>query len=114
MKLLFDENLSPRLVPSLAALYPGSEHFELRQLDASHDAHIWDFAKANGFTIVSKDSDFYDRSSLLGSPPKVIWLKVGNCSTASIEALLRDAHPGIKTFIEVRHETFLILTLKSG
>ncbi len=61
MKLLFDENLSSRLVRSLAALYPGSEHVKVRQLDSAADVHIRDFAKANGFTIVSKDSGFYYR-----------------------------------------------------
>ena len=100
------------MVPSLAAFYPGSEHVEDRELDAADDAHTWNFAKANGFTIVSKDSDFYDRSILLGSPPKVIWLKVGNCSTDSIEALLRKVHERVAAFIEEDLETCLILSLK--
>ena len=112
MKLFFDENLSSRLVHSLAALYPGSEHVQDRRLDAADDAAIWDFARANGFTIASKDSDFYDHSVLLGSPPKVIWLKVGNCSTDAIEALLRKVHGDVTAFIEEDFETCLMLTLK--
>jgi len=114
VKLLFDENLSSRLVQSLASLYPGAEHVQDLQLDAADDAQIWGFAEANGFTIVSKDSDFYDRSVLLGSPPKVLWLKVGNCSTEAIEVLLRRVHADVTAFIEEDLETCLILTLKSG
>lgn len=112
MKLLFDENLSFRLAHSLAALFPGSEHVQDCQLDSADDAQIWNYGQANGFTLVSEDSDFYDRSVLLGSPPKVIWLKVGNCSTNTIESLLRKAHAGIATFIDEDFETCLILTRK--
>lgn len=53
-------------------------------------APSWEYAKANGFVVVSKDSDFHERSFLLGFPPKVIWLRVGNCPTAMIEQILRD------------------------
>jgi predicted nuclease of predicted toxin-antitoxin system len=89
MKLLLDENLSPKLASSLAAVFPGSRHVEDCGLGAADDEDIWAFAKENGFVIASKDSDFYDRSALYGSPPKVIWLRAGNCTTAEIEDLLR-------------------------
>ena len=114
MKLLFDENLSPSLVRSLNALYPGSAHVAHKMLDSASDATIWDFAKLNGFTVVSKDSDFYDRSVFLGSPPQVVWLKVGNCSTVAIEALLVKARPQIEAFIKLDTETCLILSLKNN
>jgi len=89
MKLLLDENFSPRLARSLADLFTGSEHVESCGSGGAGDDEIWNFAKENGFAIVSKDSDFYDRSSLYGSPPKVIWLRVGNCATVEIETLVR-------------------------
>jgi predicted nuclease of predicted toxin-antitoxin system len=99
MKLLFDENLSPRLAFSVGKDYPGSKH--VGELDLSHrdDSEIWLPAKLNGFTIVSKDSDFYDRSLLYGAPPKVIWLKVGNCSTTSIEQLFFGVAPLLGAFL---------------
>lgn len=48
------------------------------------DAEVWQFAASNDFAIASKDSDFSERSVLEGSPPKVIWLRVGNCTTEHI------------------------------
>ncbi len=90
MKLLFDENLSPRLVGRLADLFPGSAHVHDCELGESSDAAIWDYAEANGFAIVSKDLDFHDRSMLRSGPPKVIWLRTGNCATRQVELLLRS------------------------
>lgn len=89
MKLLFDENLSPVLVQALAAIFPGSEHVHQVGLGSSDDEAIWQFALARGFTIVTKDSDFHERALLLGYPPKVIWIRRGNCSTADVETVLR-------------------------
>ena len=109
MKLLFDENLSPRLVDTLSDLYPQSAHVHQCQLGSSDDAAVWDYAKANGFTIISKDSDFQERSILFGAPPKVVWLRVKNCTSAEVEAMLRTALPAIKKFIQDDAETCLIL-----
>ncbi|MGH7871040.1 MAG: DUF5615 family PIN-like protein [Candidatus Binatia bacterium] len=79
MKFLFDQNLSPRLPRILADIYPESVHVrEIGMRDAT-DTAIWEYAKTKDFLIVSKDSDFQARSLLYGSPPKFIWLRVGNC-----------------------------------
>jgi len=109
VKLLFDENLSPRLVLALADLYPDSTHVHQRSLGSSDDLAIWQYAKDNGFAIVSKDSDFEERSVLRGHPPKIIWLRVGNCASAEIEALLRSAAPTISRFIQEDQEAVLVL-----
>jgi len=77
MKLLLDENLSDRLVASLADLYPGSEQILTSGLGGAADDVIWEYARLHGLTIVSKDSDFFDRSVLTGAPPKVIWIRLG-------------------------------------
>ncbi|WP_366635814.1 DUF5615 family PIN-like protein [Aquisalimonas sp.] len=74
MKLLFDHNLSPRLVGRLRDLYPDSLHLREIQLHTSDDPIVWDYALAHGFTIVSKDSDFRQRSFVFGHPPKVVWV----------------------------------------
>ena len=81
MRLLLDANLSPRLVGSLDDLYPGTTHVREVGLASAEDSTIWECAAANGFTIVSKDADFHQRSFLLGYPPKVVWLRRGNCSS---------------------------------
>ena len=98
MKLLFDQNLSPRLPRLLADIYAGSVHVREVRLRDSDDGVIWDYAKQNGFIIVSKDSDFQQRSLLYGSPPKFIWLRVGNCPVRTIEDLLRNHSVAIHTF----------------
>ena len=109
MKLRFDENLSPRLVWGLADLFPDSSHVNDRELGAAVDQEIWQYAADHDFVIVSKDLDFNDRSLLLGSPPKVIWLRIGNCSTGDIEHLLRTYSRQILAFESKQNETHLIL-----
>jgi predicted nuclease of predicted toxin-antitoxin system len=89
VKLLFDENLSPRLVLELSAEFPGPTHVHDAGLGAAADSVGWDYARDNGFVIVSKDSDFADLSVLYGAPPKIVWIRRGNCATAAIAALLR-------------------------
>jgi predicted nuclease of predicted toxin-antitoxin system len=88
MKLLFDENLSPRLGALLAAQYPGSLHVRDCGLKGAPDQQIWDYARLNDFILVSKDSDFYQRSLFYGSPPKFVWLRLGNCTRDDLINLL--------------------------
>jgi predicted nuclease of predicted toxin-antitoxin system len=109
VKLLFDENLSPLLVDLLSDLFPGSAHVHQCGLGSADDAAIWQYAKINGFTIVSKDSDFEERSVLLGSPPKFIWVRANNCTSAEVESLFRAAFPAVIRFIQEDQETCLIL-----
>jgi predicted nuclease of predicted toxin-antitoxin system len=89
MKLLFDQNLSFKLCQAVADLFPESNHVRILGLSEVGDRVLWDFAKANGFTIVSQDVDFAELAALLRSPPKVIWLRGGNQSTAAVSTLMR-------------------------
>ncbi|HEX8476453.1 MAG TPA: DUF5615 family PIN-like protein [Pyrinomonadaceae bacterium] len=98
MKLLFDQKLSPRLPRLLADIYADSIHVREVGLRDADDDVIWEYAKLNGLAIVSKDSDFQQRSLLYGSPPKFIWLRVGNCPVKTIEGLLRKHSAAIHTF----------------
>ena len=109
MKLLFDENLAPRLVETLADLFPDSVHVHGVGLAHATDERVWLYARDQGFTIVSKDSDFHERSLLFGYPPKVLWIRRGNCSTAQIERLLRDAASEIERLDCDPGASFLIL-----
>lgn len=88
MKLLFDQNISRRLVQIVATDFPGTVHVSTVGLETADDSAVWDYAAANGCTIVSKDADFYQRSSLYGQPPKIVWIRKGNCSTTEIADLL--------------------------
>ena len=98
MKLLFDQNLSPKLVNRLADLFPDSAHVQSAGLDCADDDQLWEYAKLNGFAIVSKDEDLNNLSVLRGSPPKVIWLQLGNCTTAQVEAVFRARFADIEAF----------------
>lgn len=109
MKLLFDQNLSPRLVNRLADLHPDSQHVFFIGLDQADDRALWDYANQNDFTVVTRDSDFSELSLLHGFPPKVIWIRRGNCSTNQIEAILRSHHEDISQFISAPN--FGVLTL---
>lgn len=109
MKLLFDENLSRQLVELLATQFPGSTHIELLGMRGCADSKVWDYAHANGYTIVSKDSDFRQRVFLYGSPPKVIWLSIGNAGTDAIVSLLHTNTGRINRFSKNSDEGLLIL-----
>ena len=98
MKLLFDQNPSPRLTHLLADIYAESIHVREVGLRDADDLSIWQYAKVEGYAIVSKDSDFQQRSLLYGAPPKFIWLRVGNCNVERIESLLRSYSAAIHTF----------------
>jgi predicted nuclease of predicted toxin-antitoxin system len=89
MRLLFDQNLSPRLVERLSDVYPGSAHIADLALDRADDDTVWQYARSAGYTIVTKDADFGEISVIRGFPPKVVWLRIGNCTTAQIATLLR-------------------------
>jgi predicted nuclease of predicted toxin-antitoxin system len=98
MKLLIDQNLSPKLVNRLTDLFPDSCHVQSVGLDCATDDVIWDFARQNGLTVVSKDEDYNNMSVVRGSPPKVIWLLLGNCTTAQVEAVFRARFADIQAF----------------
>lgn len=109
MKLLFDQNLSHRLVTVLQHEYPDSQHVREAGLKNATDAVVWQYAAQHGFTIVTKDADFHQRSFLFGQPPKVVWLRAGNCSTAMIETLLRRRRQDLLSFSSEPESAFLAL-----
>lgn len=110
MKLLLDENLSDRIIHRIVDFYPDSEHVKTLALTNTDDSLIWTFAKENGFVIVSKDSDFHQRSLLYGHPPKFIYLRIGNSPTSKIVQILRDNFDTITQFGERELESILVLT----
>jgi predicted nuclease of predicted toxin-antitoxin system len=109
VKLLFDENLSPRLPRLLTHLFPDSLHVRDVGMKATDDPTVWDYAKDNDFMIVSKDADMHDLSLVFGNPPKVVWLRLGNCSTQQAENLLRRDYDVIKLFYEDEYASLLAL-----
>jgi predicted nuclease of predicted toxin-antitoxin system len=98
MRLLFDHNLSHRLVSRLADIFPDSTQTGLLGFNRAEDAVIWEYARANGFVVVTLDKDFADLSFIRGAPPKVIWLRCGNSTVANVEHLLRLNLQAIREF----------------
>jgi predicted nuclease of predicted toxin-antitoxin system len=110
MKLLFDENLSPKLVLLLADLFPDSLHVRDVGLKSADDSIVWEYAKTNNLILVSKDSDMHQRSFMFGPPPKVVWVRLGNCSTSDVVDLLRRHIRAVETFEINELASFLILS----
>jgi predicted nuclease of predicted toxin-antitoxin system len=112
-RLLLDQNLAPALARRLGDVYPGSAHVREFELQAADDEAVWAHAAAHGFTIVTKDDDFRQRSMLRGAPPRVIWLRLGNCRTADVEALLRARHADVLAFAHDPDAALLILARRT-
>jgi predicted nuclease of predicted toxin-antitoxin system len=110
MKLLFDENLSPKLPQLLSSHFPESAHIRDRGLKGFPDGDIWEYARINGFAIVSKDSDFYQRSLLYGHPPKLVWLRIGNCTRNDLIALIMHHKQAIYALNDESSESILVIS----
>lgn len=102
MKLLLDQNLSYRLLARLETVFPGSSQIHRLGMEHADDRTIWRFARDNGFSIVTKDFDFYERTLVQGFPPQVIWLKCGNLSTRQLEEILLRSAEAISSFLQER------------
>ena len=100
MKLLFDQNISFRLIKRISSLYPNAKQVRELGLENSTDNEIFDYAKKNGYSIVTFDSDFCDLNILKGFPPKIIWLRTRNTTTTNLEIILKNKHELIKSFIK--------------
>jgi predicted nuclease of predicted toxin-antitoxin system len=89
VKLLLDHNVSHRLCARLGDLYADSTQTRFLGFSRAGDSEIWFYARTHGYIIVTKDQDIAELAILRGPPPKVVWLRMGNCSTAAVEHLLR-------------------------
>lgn len=109
MKLLFDQNLSFKLVASISIVFPDSKHVKDFGLIRAQDADVWSFAQKNDFAIVSKDADFVNLAFLRGQPPKLIYVRTGNSSTERISELLMRSQASISAFLDDPVESVLTL-----
>jgi predicted nuclease of predicted toxin-antitoxin system len=111
VKLLLDQNLSRRLVELLGSDFAGSTHVVECGLETSTDREVWGYAQQHGYVIPSKDSDFRQFAFLYGSPPKVIWIRTGNVTTAAIAQMLLATAGRIEAFVASAEESLLVLPL---
>jgi len=110
VKFLIDHNLSPKLVKHLEERFPGCSHTQDLGFHRTSDHDLWHFAIANGFSILTKDTDYEQLSILRGAPPKVVWLRTGNSSTKRVMALLDKHHTAIIEFLNEDEQTLLALS----
>jgi predicted nuclease of predicted toxin-antitoxin system len=109
MRLLFDEQLSDTLPVLLDDVFPGSLHVRALAGVGASDERVWELAVEHGCLLVSKDEDFHRLSVLRGAPPKVVWLRIGNCTTEEAAALLRHHQSALQAFADQDEATFLAL-----
>jgi predicted nuclease of predicted toxin-antitoxin system len=109
VRLLFDENLSEQLVDLLADLFPDSLHIRTLRGPGASDLTVWQLAADQGCILVTKDEDFQRLSISRGAPPKVIWIRLGNCTTKQLAELFRSRFEVIDGFEAHEEATFLAL-----
>jgi predicted nuclease of predicted toxin-antitoxin system len=102
MKLLLDANVSWRLGPILKEHFGECVHADnIPELDfPAKDTKIWQYAKDNGYTVITRDNDFNDLCTIRGFPPKIIWLRTGNCSRNFTADLLIRSKLAIEEFLK--------------
>jgi predicted nuclease of predicted toxin-antitoxin system len=107
MMLLFDQNISFKVAKKVQDNFPGAKHLSDLRLEGAKDIEVWEFAKNNNYCIVTFDFDFIDISTLKGSPPKIIWLRLGNSTTEKIASRLQSDAKLIKDFLTSEDTAFL-------
>jgi predicted nuclease of predicted toxin-antitoxin system len=100
MKLLFDQNISFRIMRILPDSFADCRHVRSVGLNDCSDEKIWQFAKQNGFTVVTFDADFFDIAMLRRFPPKIVWLRTGNLTTSEIAECILLNFSNIASFID--------------
>ena len=98
MKLLLDQNISRKLLPRLSKLHPDSSHVFVLRMHETDDSDLWHYARLHGYTLVTKDADMVDLCIVRGHPPKVLWLRLGNCTTAHVEEVMTRNETRIREF----------------
>jgi len=112
VKLLFDQNISPKILKSIAASFPGSSHVRFCSLEDSGDSEIYGYARKREYVIVTFDTDFIDLSVVKGSPPKIIVIRTGNLTTKAISNLFRKNVDTINEFL--REDDLSLLEIHAG
>ena len=109
MKLLFDQNISPKILKHLPPDLADCQQVRLVDLEDSADLAIFRYAGANHYAVVTFDSDFVDLNALYGVPPKIIWLNTGNLTTKNISELVVRNIETIKMYLAAQTDDILEL-----
>lgn len=109
MKLLFDQNISPRILKNLPTELSECQQVRFVGLQDSSDLEIFQFARKETFAIVTFDSDFVDLNALYGAPPKIVYLNTGNLSTKNISELITRNIEAIRSYLDSESDDILEL-----
>lgn len=91
IRIIIDENLPATLATKL-----GCPCMHATELGAQPiDRQLWDYGRREGWTLLTKDANFFEQLALEGAPPKVIWVRTGNLRRLEIESLLTRLWPQI-------------------
>jgi predicted nuclease of predicted toxin-antitoxin system len=99
MRLLFDQNISFRLLKKISDLYPDAKQVRELSFENATDLEIFEFAIKNNYTIVTFDSDFCDLNSLKDFPTRIIWLRTGNTTTDHLASVFKKRYELISSFM---------------
>lgn len=111
MKFLLDQNISFKVARLIADAFGEVQHVKNLNLVDASDVEIWSFAKANGYTIITFDSDFIDLSALRGTLPKIVWLRFGNSTNLKLANKLIANKMAIIDFVDDNTTEILFLEL---
>ena len=104
MKILIDANISSRLVSRIQLVFPEVEHVKTLGLMTANDFSIFMYARQNGYdAILTLDEDYSNLQLTHGIPPKIIWLRVGNCSTNTLAQIMLANADTIYAFLFDSH-----------
>jgi predicted nuclease of predicted toxin-antitoxin system len=101
VRILLDQNLSPKLVRQLADIFPELETVYDHELVGASDPVIFDWARRVGVSaVISADRDFVRLAEHFGAPPKVIRIERCDFPSRVVAALLRREAVRIQAFLE--------------
>jgi predicted nuclease of predicted toxin-antitoxin system len=109
VRILLDQNLSPKLITKLEDILPGLESVYDHDLTGASDPVISDWARKLEFSaLISADLDFVQIAKRVGPPPKVI--RIERCAFPSriIEQLIRREAIRIHEFLQSERAVLLL------
>ena len=100
IRILIDQNISHRIIPKISTTFSAVEHVRNLGLQQASDYEIFLQARGQQFdAILTIDEDFLNLIQVFGSPPKIIWLRLGNCQTDYIASVLVAYREQIESFM---------------
>lgn len=96
--LLLDENIPSRILftPQLPVLHATSLGSSLS------DTFLWEYARANEYVILTKDTDFSNRILLSDPPPWIVHLRIGNMRKRDFHLFLARVWPDVERLLPAR------------